>query len=60
MIFGKKESDNKEWHLYFLFVPTRLDDGRMAWWEWVERKYSHFAIPGGEIYDYRLPDYVTH
>ncbi|HEY4474439.1 MAG TPA: hypothetical protein VJC06_00760 [Candidatus Paceibacterota bacterium] len=54
MVWGKKESGKKEWHLCFLYIPTRLDDGRMAWLEWVERKYSHFAIPGGEIFNYRI------
>ena len=56
MVWGKKETYKNTWHRYFVFLPTTLDDGRTIWLGWVERRYSHFAVPGGEVYNYRLPD----
>jgi len=60
MIWGKKENNKKVWHLWFAWVPVRLDDGRIVWLELVERKYSYFAIPGGEVYSHRFPTYTVH
>ena len=42
MICGRPANEKWErlsqWHLWFAWRPVRLDDGRWAWLEWLDRR----------------------
>lgn len=58
MIFGKTSAQRyearlqlRQWRRTFCWVPTRLEDGRLLWLEYAERKLV--PHPHGDWWSYR-------
>ena len=42
----------KHWHTWFAWWPVVLVDGRRAWWQYVERRVTHWYH--GSEWEYRV------
>lgn len=55
-MFGKTDAQQAEWHRWFAWRPVILNDGRLAWLRWLERRVTNLPYPTyGHNDDYRLP-----
>ncbi|MCW2317111.1 hypothetical protein M2322_002665 [Rhodoblastus acidophilus] len=65
MIFGLSHSQKREkfnaqyrpWHRWFAWYPVWLEDGRLVWLQWVDRRASHdatyYVVGLGVSFEYR-------
>ena len=53
MILGRKTEELGWWHRRYAWRPVDLEDGRVAWLEWLERRYKSPAW--GSPCRYRVP-----